>query len=459
MSAEHPRIDLMLNLAKPAARPTIGTTLGTSVLSSGGHFRVHYDTTGTNMPELSDKNSNSIPDYIDSVLVYLEYAWNIEINEFGFALPPSDGGTGGGNEIDVYIKNFGTGAYGAAYPEKVEKNYTCYMVIDNDFSESQYYTKGYNALRVTTANVLSLAIEYGYLDTFDMMWWMQQSAVWMENRVWDDVNDYLGYIHFFFDEQNKSLDNSDGIFMFGAVVWPMYLSKRFGDSILRELWEKIGNTGEISIDTFDDVIPIGLASAYHEFAVWNYFTGDRANTRDFYREGDLFSSTVGMAAQYDTLPAADSLSTPYLTSRYIELSVTGELGEGDALDVRVTPNGTGTFKSSVVLYNDPYDYEIHTLSSEQENIALHRTWDKAVLVTSCTNTSGDSYSYNYEVKKAENAPPVTLADTPWPMRGQNLQHTGRGIATVAASSTVKWKFQSGGIIKSSPAIGADGTVY
>jgi outer membrane protein assembly factor BamB/Leucine-rich repeat (LRR) protein len=52
-----------------------------------------------------------------------------------------------------------------------------------------------------------------------------------------------------------------------------------------------------------------------------------------------------------------------------------------------------------------------------------------------------------------------LADTAWPMRGQNPQHTGRGIATVAASSTVKWKFQTGGFVASSPAIGSDGTVY
>ncbi|MDP2984481.1 MAG: PQQ-binding-like beta-propeller repeat protein, partial [Candidatus Latescibacter sp.] len=54
---------------------------------------------------------------------------------------------------------------------------------------------------------------------------------------------------------------------------------------------------------------------------------------------------------------------------------------------------------------------------------------------------------------------VTLADTPWPMRGQNLQHTGRGIATVAASSTVKWKFQPDNSVNSSPAIGSDGTIY
>ncbi len=53
-----------------------------------------------------------------------------------------------------------------------------------------------------------------------------------------------------------------------------------------------------------------------------------------------------------------------------------------------------------------------------------------------------------------------LADSPWPMYGQNLQHTGRGTSLYSASSTVKWRYQTGGnSVESSPAIGSDGTVY
>jgi large repetitive protein len=52
-----------------------------------------------------------------------------------------------------------------------------------------------------------------------------------------------------------------------------------------------------------------------------------------------------------------------------------------------------------------------------------------------------------------------LADSPWPMRGQNPQHTGRGTAVNAAANFVLWKYHIGSIVRSSPAIGADGTVY
>jgi outer membrane protein assembly factor BamB/TPR repeat protein len=64
------------------------------------------------------------------------------------------------------------------------------------------------------------------------------------------------------------------------------------------------------------------------------------------------------------------------------------------------------------------------------------------------------------------------AKSPWPMRGQNAQHTGRAtavaelpvvktepIAEARKSGTVLWEFETEGAVYSSPAIGTDGTVY
>ena len=80
-----------------------------SAVSSGGHFRVHYDATGYNAPDPADGDMNGIPDYIDSTLVYLEYAWRLEIDILGFKAPSDDNGSGGGDEIDVYVRNYGSG--------------------------------------------------------------------------------------------------------------------------------------------------------------------------------------------------------------------------------------------------------------------------------------------------------------------------------------------------------------
>jgi uncharacterized repeat protein (TIGR01451 family) len=53
-----------------------------------------------------------------------------------------------------------------------------------------------------------------------------------------------------------------------------------------------------------------------------------------------------------------------------------------------------------------------------------------------------------------------LADSPWPMFRQNVRHTGVSpYDTSANPGKLKWKFSTGREVRSSPAIGADGTIY
>ena len=52
------------------------------------------------------------------------------------------------------------------------------------------------------------------------------------------------------------------------------------------------------------------------------------------------------------------------------------------------------------------------------------------------------------------------ASSPWPMFHHDAQHTGLSpVNTSANPGTLKWKFGTNGKVESSPAIGADGTIY
>ena len=54
----------------------------------------------------------------------------------------------------------------------------------------------------------------------------------------------------------------------------------------------------------------------------------------------------------------------------------------------------------------------------------------------------------------------SLADSPWPMFRGNLNHTGLSpYDTSGNNGTEKWNFKTGHDIRSSPAIGSDGTIY
>ena len=57
-----------------------------------------------------------------------------------------------------------------------------------------------------------------------------------------------------------------------------------------------------------------------------------------------------------------------------------------------------------------------------------------------------------------NTAQAQLADSPWPMFGQNLQHTGRSPYAGPEIPELKWSFLTGQHV-GSPAIGADGTIY
>ncbi len=400
---------------KIAGRPTVGTTFGTSVLSSTGHLRVHYDTTGYNMPDMTDLNKNSIPDYIDSTLVYFEYAWSLAVDTLGYDQPLPDNGAGGGDEIDVYVRNFGGSFYGITYPEQSGDGTTAYCVIDNDYAESQYTTKGYAALRVTTAHEFFHTIHFRYKNDDEISWWMEQSAVWMEDRAWDDVNDYILYLKYYFGDINNPttypnnskivpLDTKGGNYQYGASVWAIFLAKRFGDSQIRIIWEELRNSQSPSISDFNKAIlghtggAAGLVDALGEFGVWNYFTGKRANTSDFYHDGDLFNVTMDSDLFWTYSPAADSLGIRNLTSRYIELLFVGDWEENDILNVAVISQISSSQKSTVLFFNDSHDYEINTLSTSEAQILLSEHWDRAVLITTCTNTNSSFYQYTFEAE-------------------------------------------------------------
>ena len=410
---------LSSGLAKPAGRPAIGTDKGTTAISSESHFKVHYDTTGYHKPPMTDKDTNGIPDYIDSTLVYLERAWDVMVDELGFEQPKTDNSAGGGDEVDFYIINYGnTASYGSTHPEQgAGDSATSYCVIDNDFSESKYAVKGYEALKVTTAHEFfhTIHFSYKYGLQYQLSWWMEQSAVWMEDRVWDDVNDYLAYLYFFFGgvkdgieypvySKSTSLTESSGMFKYGATVWAMYLAEKFGDDLIRLIWEQLREAQFPGIANFNDAIleasagKTGLPEALNEFAVWNYFTGERANTDDFYHDGDIFNVEMTSDEFWEYSPAEGSLSLPNLTSRYLELLFVGKWDVHDILSIDISADNEGPSSSSVLFYNDPYDYAVIPIEGGKINITLEKPWNKAVLITSCTGIVSGNYPFTFKTE-------------------------------------------------------------
>ena len=83
-------------------------TLSQTYDSPGGHFRLTYETSGSNAVPLTDTNpANGIPDYVERVAVYCDSSWTREVEELGFNAPALDPG----EKYAISFENMGSYGY------------------------------------------------------------------------------------------------------------------------------------------------------------------------------------------------------------------------------------------------------------------------------------------------------------------------------------------------------------
>ena len=353
-----------------------------------GYFKLHYTTAGINRVPLADENYNDIPDFIEQAGSIFDYCWSFEIDTLGYQSPPGDFGIDG-NEIDVYFRNLD--AYGYTIPEDPipstpYEDYSSYIVLDNDFSGPGFYTHGLDALKVTAAHEFFHVIQLGYQYREHDVFFMEWSSVWMEDIVYDEVNDYYGYLSYFFDQPDLPLIFFNGSHEYGAAIWLRFLSERFDRNIVKQMWNKIREKN--AMETMKEVLNergSSLCEEFSTFAIWNYFTKSRAkyyreaanypeihfSSNDFVVDVPYHDSTAFLSTKYyNFVPQKpgyfqlhqqiNNLYTGLIAPSQISVltpSTTGEIGYASGLDSVViiaincnVPNDYWTYQSQAQKY-------------------------------------------------------------------------------------------------------------
>ena len=328
-------------LASTLDRPDLPSNYGTT------HFRIHYTITGGDAVfEPQVDSLPGIPRYVTRVADVFEHVWNIEIDSLGYNQPPSDQGTGGDSRYDVYLINLGFGTFGYTTPESIPdygQRAASYIVLENDYGESPNHRYNPNfggdpllAVKVTAAHEFFHAIQFDY-DQFEFdfdnpsipqtykPWWMEASAVWMEDVVYTDINDYIGYLPFFYNYIWMGL----GTFSYGgdprafhpyaSVVWPRFMTDKYNNlDIVKQIWEGCAQQeGYNTLPATNAVLGqygATLQSAFLEFEIWNFHTGNPdsggfADTINFYREGNLFNYADGRPIVAETTAYISDLAS------------------------------------------------------------------------------------------------------------------------------------------------------
>jgi hypothetical protein len=264
----------------------------------GPHFCVHWVEEGLDAPSLRDGDGDGIPDYVQKVLQVAEHVHEVENGELGWREPKSDGRRGGGvGKTDVYLSQIGGQLFGYAAPDRgqntkghpIPRRLYGYLVLDNDYSAFEFPgTKPVNDLEVTIAHEYNHILQFGY-DAYQDPWFAESTAVWMEDQVYNDLNDYLRYERRWVKLYDTPL-TANSIKEYGSAAWNAWLARRYGRALIRKAWAGAihARPGGFSVESYERAIraagPSTFSRDFSRFAAavaeWH--------TDEGFRESDLY---------------------------------------------------------------------------------------------------------------------------------------------------------------------------
>jgi len=252
----------------------------TSIISPSGIFRIHYDSTGSEVPKYDITLSTD--ENVMQVALALDSAYNFEVGYLEYPAPPADNGAGGDDLYDIYITNAG-GDYGVTKSELNlgGEKYTSFIEIH--YSLDGFYTEGLAAMRVTVAHELHHAIQMGnYILRFDDRFFHELTSTAMEEFVFDDVNDYYGYMGSYFNTPETPLPQTSG---YNVALWAIYLRDNFDYDIIKSQWELMPTTRAMfAINNSLFEYGSSFTREFNKFAIWLYYTKHRAVPGAYFEE-------------------------------------------------------------------------------------------------------------------------------------------------------------------------------
>ena len=250
------------------------------------HFQIHYTDSGKDAAD---------PAYIEMMGAELENVWMAELEAMGWLQPPSDQTVDGKPDYDVYVQDLplwygyimGDGKADQGVqpgdnensPGVIELNaWHSYMGLENDYYG--FSCTPLDCIRVTVAHEFNHTIQYGY-DAWEESWLMEATAVWMEDEVYDYVNDNLAYLLLYFYDPDHCLSNTRPYHLYreyGSWIFMRFISEHHGgQSTVRSVWEHSVNHdsryGYFAFDALGDAlseIGVSLPTVFTAFSAANY---------------------------------------------------------------------------------------------------------------------------------------------------------------------------------------------
>lgn len=151
------------------------------------HFQLEYDHI---IAVQADSDGDGIADIVEEIAEYAEYSWDKEVGDLDFESPITSG---------QYIPLILDDSYeyldeGMAGATSTLYDGTPYFAIDPWLSD--------DLIKVTVSHEFAHCIQFGYdpyfVENYQSINFAEGTAVWIEDYVYDDIDDYVYYLEDYF---------------------------------------------------------------------------------------------------------------------------------------------------------------------------------------------------------------------------------------------------------------------
>lgn len=245
---------------------------------AGTKVRVHYATSGAHAPTLASTRPDGVPDTVAFAVETGDLALT-KYESMGYHAIPSDAAcpsNGGDALVDIYLVHFNA-ADGSTHVECTGGSCPSFALVESTFKGTGY-ASAQEGFRTVVTHELFHAVQNTYKPA-DAPFWAEGTAQWAMKKVHPDLADFERQLPAFFADTTRSIDSPpSGVtsgFLYGSAVWPLFLSLRHGDDLVRSVFEgEEGGAEPIpAIDAALEAKGSSLADEYPLFAAWNVATG------------------------------------------------------------------------------------------------------------------------------------------------------------------------------------------
>jgi hypothetical protein len=263
-SALTPRqqIDVNTITGRPVPDGSGCSTFLTWQATATTHFCIHYETIGSDAAD---------PAWVTQTGTTLEEVYAKEIGSMHYRAPLADAD----GLYDVFLGEIGDqGYYGFCTTDDDTYKSSAWCMLDNDFSPAEFGAPAINSLRVTAAHEFFHAIQFAY-NAGQNLWFMEGTAVWMEDEVYPSINDYLQYLKYSaITYPSVSIDNNDFPWHYGAVLFWKYLAESMRNKdVIRQVWgygdSAYGRNALGAVKTMIAAHGLNFGRVFAKFAAWN----------------------------------------------------------------------------------------------------------------------------------------------------------------------------------------------